>query len=138
MPNDKQANHAAAQLAGDVMQQLSEQVKVISTRNTARRHGNRSRKLVILAAVLLAVTVMIINIFGDQEVTLSGAESRYYIANEMSTLVYDLNDYREKEGAYPEKLVAVGMPYDPAWSYRRTGTDHFWISLRENNQKLTY
>lgn len=135
MSNETKPSHEAAGLAGDVMDEVSEQASVRSARDQVRLNRKPPE---ILAAVLFALIAIMVFLSIDQEITLSGEELRYYMLDEMSTLDYDLNDYREEIGAFPEKLSQVEMPDDSAWSYQRLGEGRYRVTFDEDGQTLTY
>lgn len=135
------ADKVAADLAGEVLNEVSDQFELSQARNDKRSKGKKSTAVVIPAVTLLGLIGLIGLYFATQPdpgPPLTLGEQRYAALDEMSELVYDLDDYREEYGALPNDLLLLGKSKYPDLSYKHLSGDHYRVSHINGSQALVY
>lgn len=136
--NEKPAIHAADCLAGDVLNEVSNQAEASKARSDERDHEKTSNGVMILGVSLVALAIVFLFGLADPGPPLSTAELRYSMLDEMSELVYDIEDYRDEYGVIPDVLTLLGKWKNPALSYQIVDQNHYRVSFRDSGHALVY
>jgi len=133
-----EAGKVAANLAGEVLNEVSDQFELSQARNHKRSKGKTSTAVVIPAVTLLGLIGLYFATQPDPGPPLTLGEQQYAALDEMSELVYDLDDYREEYGAFPNDLLLLGKSKYPDLSYEHLSADHYRVSHINGSQALVF
>ena len=136
--NERESAQEAVNLAGIVLGEVNEQAEVSQALSEKRANGKKTHRAALLGAILLGLTATHILTLSDSGPPLPADQLRYSMLDEMSSLVFDLDDFRDANGVYPENLSIIGLPEIPAWRYQRLDQDQYRISFQEGGQTLAY
>ena len=126
-------------LASEVVAEVAEKARAAKHRE--RVAGQRSKTRLLLAIILvLLIALLTVQLGAEQYPPLSVEQTASFILEEMSVMVYDLEDYLQANGAYPENLSLLELPTAQAsgWDYRLIGPDRYQLSFRRQDQSRSY